>query len=202
MPDEKERERASRTELLPSACGRGWGRGLPGRTRRPQSGDILERLLERNLFANGGHVLVRTEIMRAAGPFRPGLNYGEDWDFFVRVAMQGRFAAASGSRPALFVRRRTEGACLRFGTDPAAFRPCMDAVFGNGALAARLGAKRLSELRKRREAENLWVSGCALLHSGRPSEAREWLRASLLAKPSVKRAALTLMAHLPLAMPI
>jgi hypothetical protein len=48
----------------------------PKRLLRPPSGEILERLVERNLFANGGHVLIRAEAARAVGRFRPGLAYG------------------------------------------------------------------------------------------------------------------------------
>ena len=51
-----------------------------GRWRRPPAGDVLERLLVRNLFANGGHLLLRTTAVLAAGGFLTGLTYGEDWE--------------------------------------------------------------------------------------------------------------------------
>jgi hypothetical protein len=35
----------------------------------------------RNLFSNGGHLLLRRAAVQAAGEFLPGLAYGEDWEF-------------------------------------------------------------------------------------------------------------------------
>ncbi len=169
----------------------------PQRLLRPAGGDILERLLERNLFANGGHVLVRAEAAHAAGGFRPGLTYGEDWEFFIRIALRGAFAVArEPDRPTLLVRRRQAGTYLRLAADPASFAPCMAAIFSNPDLRARFGPI-LPELRARTEAENDWVIGRALLAHGRRGEGLARLRQSLAAKPSLKRLALTASLTLP-----
>jgi glycosyltransferase involved in cell wall biosynthesis len=163
---------------------------------RPPGGELLPGLLERNLFANCGHVLVRASALRETGGFRETLRYGEDWEFLIRLALRGRFACLHRRAPVLFVRRRGSGAYLRQATDPAAFAPCMEAIFGNPALAARFGAK-LAALRARAEAENHWITGRALMTLGRSAEARAWLRRSLRAKPSAARACLLLAAHAP-----
>ena len=42
------------------------------RIRLPPSGDLLPRLLIRNLFANGGHVLIRADVLQRAGGFLRG----------------------------------------------------------------------------------------------------------------------------------
>ena len=48
------------------------GKPVPGsRVSRPESGDLLEALLVRNLFANGGHLLIRRHALDAAGRIRP-----------------------------------------------------------------------------------------------------------------------------------
>ncbi len=168
--------------------------GLSG-TRAPASGDILPRLLERNLFANGGHLLIRRAALERAGGFRPGLAYGEDWELWCRLALLGRFAAAPGSTPALFVRQRAGGATLRMASVADSFRPCMDAIFGNPDLRARFGVKRLATLRRRAEAENAWIIGRELVRHGREPEGRAWLLRSALAKPSLRRAGLLAAAH-------
>ncbi len=62
-----------------------------GSISRPVSGDLLEALLVRNLFANGGHVLIRRHVLETAGPFDPGLSYGEDWEYWIRLALLGPF---------------------------------------------------------------------------------------------------------------
>ena len=166
-----------------------------GTVRRPPPGDILRRLLVGNLFANGGHLLVRSETIRAVGGFLPGIAYGEDWEFWVRIALRGPFVAAPGYMPVLFVRPQAGGAYHRLAADPAAFTPCMDAIFSNPALLARFGPRRLAAIRRRTEAENNWIIGRELLRHGRRHEGLARLRCSIGAAFSVKRAALLAIAH-------
>jgi hypothetical protein len=167
-----------------------------GGKRRPPSGDLLQRLLVRNLFANGGHLLLRADAVRAAGGFLPGIAYGEDWEFWIRIALQGPFASVPGNAPVLFIRRRATGAYLRLATNPDSFTPCMDAIFGNPALLACFGAARLAAIRKRAEAENAWVIGRELIRHREQRLGRAWLRQSFRAAPSAKRAGLLLAACL------
>ena len=165
------------------------------RYRRPPSGELLPRLLIRNLFANGGHVLIRAEALNAAGPFRTGIAYGEDWEFWIRLALQGPFAVVTGTAPVLHVRQNDGGAYHRLAADPASFAPCMDAIFNNPAVLARFGAVRLAAIRRRTEAENAWIIGRELIRHGRVSEGRAWLHRSVRGAPTLKRIALLAVAH-------
>lgn len=174
---------------------------LIGRARHPTPAaprDLLERQVVRNQFANGGHLLIRSTATRQAGPFRAGVVYGEDWEYFVRLALQGPFAFTPTPAPLLFVCSRAEGAYRRLATDPDAFAPCMAAIFGNPDLAARFGAS-LQALHRRADAENAWIIGRELLRNGRVAQGRSWLARSVAAAPSARRVALLAMAHaLPL----
>ena len=154
------------------------------------AGDILERLLEQNLFANGGHLLIRRAVVTATGGFDSGIAYGEDWEYWTRIALAGPFAVVAGAKPLLLVRQRGDGAYLRMASDPGVFRPCMAAIFGNPALAERFGTRRLGDIRRRTEAENAWIVGRELIRHGRAREGRRWLRRSVLAKPSARRVGL------------
>ncbi len=167
-------------------------------SRRPPSGDLLPSLLVRNLFANGGHILIRTKALWATGSFRTDIAYGEDWEFWIRLALQGPFAATCEPGPVLYIRQHDTGAYRRLAMDPDSFAPCMDAIFGNAALIARFGARRLAAIRRRTEAENVWIIGRELIRHGRASEGRMWLRRSLRAAPSVKRVALFAASLLPI----
>jgi len=165
--------------------------GAPaGRARRAESGDVLARLLTRNLFANGGQVLVQRSAALRVGGFRPELRFAEDWEYWVRLAALGRFVAARGRAPVLFVRRRAAGAYLGAAADPAAFAPALAAAYAAPGLAARFGARRLARLRARMGAEAEWVAGRALLWHGRRAEALARLRLAWVARPGVKRAVL------------
>lgn len=179
-----------------SEDGRTW---VESKTGPFPEGDILERLLVRNLFANGGHVLVRTQAVRRAVGFRSDITYGEDWEFWCRLAAQGSFVAVPGREPLLFVRRRGGSATLRMASNPRAFVPCMDAIFTDATLVARLGAGRLHALRRQAEAESRWIIGRELIRHSRRAEGLGWLRRSWLARPSARRALLLAAAHaLPL----
>jgi hypothetical protein len=150
----------------------------------------LESLLVRNPFANGGHLLVRQDAARGAGLFRTDLTYGEDWEYWVRIGLQGAFVCTRDPRALCFVRERPGSAYRTMADDPASFGPSMQAVFSNPDLLARLGPSRLRDARRRAEAENDWVVGRELIRHGRSASGRERLRRSVAAFPSVKRAAL------------
>ncbi len=162
------------------------------------AGEILEVLLVRNLLANGGHLLVRRAAFQRAGGFNPGIRYGEDWECWIRLALEGPFARAVGNDPLLYVRERAGSAYRRMARDPAAFAPAMTAIWQNPALAARLGP-RLPALRRRAEAENDWVVGKELIRHGAIANGQAKLRAAFAAAPGPKRALLLAAAHaLPL----
>jgi CTP:molybdopterin cytidylyltransferase MocA len=159
------------------------------------AGDILERLLVRNLLVNGGHALIRREAFAAAGGFQPQIRYGEDWECWVRLALRGPFATVEGTEPLLFVRERSGSAYRRMAQDPEAFQPAMAAIWSNPALAARLGP-RLARLEARAEAENAWVVGKELIRHGAEAEGRAALRSAFAGAPGPRRAALLAAAHL------
>jgi len=173
-----------------AACGRYARVGMDGASclsSAPPDGWLLERLLIRNLFANGGHLLIRCEAVEAAGDFRRDLCYGEDWEYWVRLALLGEFAAVRSRDPVLFVRERPGGATLSHATDPTAYWPAMDAIHRNPAIALRVGGLRLAYLRRRAEAETAWSVGRELIRHGRQREGRRWLGRSIRASPSLRR---------------
>jgi hypothetical protein len=169
-----------------------------GRVSRPRSGDLLEALLVRNLFANGGHLLIRRHPLEAAGPFNPSLSYGEDWEYWIRLARLGRFAAAGVRGPLLFVRERHDSAYRGMALRPEAFVPCMNAIFNAPELKSNFSAATLARMRRRAEAENNWVVGRELIRHGRMAEGRQFLRRSVVAAPGLKRLALLTSVSFPM----
>jgi glycosyltransferase involved in cell wall biosynthesis len=176
-----------------AACGRYERVGVSGARRlssAPPDGCVLERLLTRNLFANGGHLLIRHEAVEAAGNFRRDLRYGEDWEYWARLALHGEFIALRSRAPVLFVRERPGSATLANATDPAAYWPALDAIHRNPAIALRIGDARMACLRRRAEAETAWSVGRELVRHGRRRDGRNWLARSVRAAPSLRRIAL------------
>lgn len=158
------------------------------------AGDILSRLLIRNLLVNGGHALIRRAAFDAAGGFDPAIRYGEDWECWIRLALQGRFARVGGA-PLLFVRERAGSAYRRMARDPASFAPAMAAIWRNPALKARLGP-RFAAMKARAEAENDWVVGKELIRHGAREDGLATMRRAFAAAPGPKRGVLLAAAHL------
>jgi GT2 family glycosyltransferase len=166
--------------------------------RIPPAGVILRCLLVRNLFANGGHLLIRAEAIRSVGLFRSDIAYGEDREYWIRLALRGPFAVTADKAPVLYVRQHDGGAYRRLAANPASFVPCMEAIFGNPALLTRFGSARLAAIRRPTEAENAWIIGRELVRHGGSREGRVWLRRSVWAAPSLKRIALLAASVLPI----
>ncbi|HEY6431037.1 MAG TPA: glycosyltransferase family 2 protein, partial [Acetobacteraceae bacterium] len=167
----------------------------PHRIKRPSAGDLFPILLERNVFANGGHLLIRSTAADRAGRFRTDLTFGEDWEYWTRLAALGTIAAVGG-RPVLFVRERRDGAYLRQALDPGSFLCCIAAIFENPTIIQRYGRERAQQLRSRALAETMWVFGRALVRQGHHRSGLHALRGSVARKPSVKRLGLLTVAHL------
>ncbi len=167
-----------------------------GMLHRRLQARLLPRLLVRNPFANGGHLLIRRRAIDAAGDFNTALSYGEDWEYWTRLALQGEFVSIHTRKPLLFVRERTGSVCYRMATDPARFACSMAAVYSNPAIIARIGESHLLRLHRRAKAENAWVTGRELIRRGMPREGRAWLRRSLRAAPGLKRLALWFLSRL------
>jgi glycosyltransferase involved in cell wall biosynthesis len=162
------------------------------RRQAPRTRDLLPRLVVGNVFANGGHVLIRAAAWRAAGPFSTALSYGEDWEFWLRLALQGPFAAIGGA-PALFVRRRAGSKMHGGATLPQTYRPVLEAIRANPAIAARLGGRRFGSLCRRAEAEFAWTMGRELLRRGQVREAWAPLRRGMFGRPRPLRLVLLAM---------
>ena len=176
--------------------GRSPGHGRP--VWRPESGDMLEALMVRNLFANGGHLLIRRRILETAGPFHTGLTYGEDWEYWNRLARLGSFAASASCAPLLFVRERQDSAYHHMAARPESFVPCMDAIYSSAGARSRFSVVDLTRLRRAADAENDWIIGRELIRHGKAAEGRRFLRLSVTLAPSLKRLALLAAASLPI----
>jgi glycosyltransferase involved in cell wall biosynthesis len=140
----------------------------------PARRDVLPCLILGNLFANGGHMLIRASAWAGAGGFREDLRFAEDWEFWLRLALQGSLLPLGGP-PLLFVRRRQGSLMQGAATRLAAYEPALAAIAGNAALRARLGPARLARLLHRARRELLWTVGREMLRRGEARNALPFL---------------------------
>lgn len=174
---------------------------FPARGRRvhgtvPLGRALLPALLIGNRFANGGHLLIRRTALNAAGRFREALQFGEDWEYWVRLALCGRFIRAPGHRPTLYVRDRAGSAYRATAHVTSGYTACLDAVFSLAALRDHFSVDELAQFRSRAEAERDWIAGRELLRLRRFHEGLALLNQSVAAAPSPKRRALRAFAHI------
>ena len=181
----------SAPDARPDAFPETWGR--QGRRAAPRTRDLLPALMRGNVFANGGHVMIRASAWSAAGQYREELSFGEDWEFWLRLSLQGPFLAVGGA-PLLFIRRRAGSAMDGKATQMASYRPTLAAIAGNGAVAERLGPRRFQRLLRRAETELHWTVGRETLRRGDAAGAFPLLRRGLWGRFRPQRIALLALA--------
>jgi glycosyltransferase involved in cell wall biosynthesis len=121
----------------------------------PQT-DQLKALIEKNYIVNGGALAIRADAVRAAQGYTQGMTYGEDWEFWCRLLLQGDLAVVPGDR-ILYYRQVASGANYQarasFFTTKV---PCLEAVGANPQIQARMGAQ-LGRLLKARQVDIYWA---------------------------------------------
>lgn len=128
------------------------GSPLPGNsnTALAEGGDHLAKLLRKNFVVNGGALAIRREAVDAIGGYALDLAYGEDWEFWCRLAERGNFAIVAGD-PVLAYRQMQAGANYRARGSVFALRvSCIEKIAARDSLRLRYGRKLNRLLRGRR----------------------------------------------------
>jgi hypothetical protein len=161
---------------------------------RYPDGDVLEPMLRGNFLANGGHVLIRTEVARRLGGFDTRLRLSEDWEFWCRLAAEGTFAFI-GTEPEVFsLRVRPGSSSGGLSVDWANHRPSLDAILGNAAIRGRFSDAAWRRLSQAMLASHMWECGRVNFTMRRFRDARRLMLGALRLEPTPKRAVLFLAA--------
>jgi glycosyltransferase involved in cell wall biosynthesis len=159
------------------------------------SGDVLLEVIERSIFTNGGHVLLRRDIALAIDGFDPRLNLAEDWEFFCRAAARGRFVFIGQVPEVLYLRLRPGSASRGPARTWEKSLPAMQAVFENDHIRRSIPAQRWAVLRRRVMASQLWEFGRVSFCERRYALGRRYMWRSLLTAFAAKRAAMLLLSY-------
>ncbi|WP_343116284.1 glycosyltransferase family A protein [Ostreiculturibacter nitratireducens] len=133
------------------------GSPLPGNDNVALAGtdDHLTKLLQKNFVVNGGALAIRRETIEASGGYDTDLAYGEDWEFWCRLAERGDFALIPGA-PVLSYRQRASGANYRArGSVLARNVPCLMKISANRSLRNRYGGE-LDRILRKRQIDIFW----------------------------------------------
>ena len=159
------------------------------------TGDILLDVVERSIFANGGHVLLRRDVALAIGGFDARLSLSEDWEFFCRASAQGRFVFIGQVPEVLYLRLRAGSLSRATSRRWGRSLPAMQAVFDNGEIRKRIPAARWKAMRRRVIASHLWEFGRVNFCERRYAVARRYMWRSLFTAFVAKRAAMLLLSY-------
>jgi glycosyltransferase involved in cell wall biosynthesis len=153
-------------------------------------GDVLETMLRENFFANGGHVLIRSEVAKALGGFNAGIRLSEDWEFWCRLAARGPFAFI-GNEPEVFsLRVRPGSSSGGLSVDWANHQPCLDAIAGNREIRERFDAGKWQRLSRSMRASGMWEAGRVNFTMRRFGTARKLMWRAFGMEPTPKRGAM------------
>lgn len=163
--------------------------------QRYPSGDILSVVIEHNIFANGGHVLLRRDAVAAIGGFDTRLSLSEDWEFLCRAASRGKFVFIGQVPEVLYLRLRSGSLSRSSARSWEKSLPAMRAVLENEAFQRRFSRRRWAQLCRRVEASHLWEFGRVSFCERRYDVARTYMWRSLLTAFSLKRAVMLALSY-------
>ena len=112
--------------------------------------DTLRYLVSKNFIVCGA-ICIRTDAARSVHGFNPTLKWGEDWEFWCRLAVLGDFAAMPDDVVLLY-RQHFSSANFRLKNSP--LRPnfkAIEAVYSNPAIQQRFSR---GELRRKAKARS------------------------------------------------
>ena len=160
------------------------------------SGDVLTSMLGHNFLANGGQILVRTDVAKRVGGFLTHLKLSEDWEFWCRLAAAGEFLLIDKS-PEVFSLRMSDASVTRSAASVwSNYLPAFNAVFSNTALQARYSTRAWRKIRARAWAEQRWEFGRVSFTQRAYAAAFHAMRESLLGYAPPKRLVLASLAVL------
>lgn len=147
--------------------------------QRPMpGGDLVPALLEANVIIAGGSVLFRTRTARDTGGLDESLVHGEDWDFWLRLALLGDFLVI-GDPPVFFYRLHADSLSRAGGRRATDQTLLGERIFGNPTIQKRFDAATLARARRRFDANSHAMAATDALQRRRWRDARQEFSASL-----------------------
>jgi glycosyltransferase involved in cell wall biosynthesis len=118
--------------------------------------DTLRHLVAKNFIVCGA-ICIRTDAARSVGGFSPSLKWGEDWEFWCRLAVLADFAAMPDDVVLLY-RQHFSSANFRLRNSP--LHPnfkAIDAVYSNPAISRLFSPVELKRRRRLARIDAFWT---------------------------------------------
>jgi glycosyltransferase involved in cell wall biosynthesis len=120
------------------------------------AGDTLRHLIAKNFIVCGA-ICIRTQAAQLVRGFNPDLKWGEDWEFWCRLAVLGDFAAMPG-QVVLLYRQHFTSTNFKLRNSPLQpnFR-AIEAVYSNPAIKNRFSPAELRRRRRLAHIDGFWT---------------------------------------------
>jgi glycosyltransferase involved in cell wall biosynthesis len=144
--------------------------------------DTLRHLVAKNFIVCGA-ICIRTEAARLVRGFSPGLKWGEDWEFWCRLAVLGDFAAMP-DEVVLMYRQHCSSANFKWRNSP--LRPdfkAIDAVYSNPAVRQCFSPAGLKRRRRLAQIDAFWAAARNAYVQGRTVEFLTYMVVGVLRYP-------------------
>jgi glycosyltransferase involved in cell wall biosynthesis len=144
--------------------------------------DTLRNLVAKNFIVCGA-ICIRTDAARLVRGFNPALNWGEDWEFWCRLAALGDFAAMPND-VVLMYRQHWSSTNFRWRNSP--LRPdfeAIDAVYSNPAIRQHFTPAELKRRRRLAQIDAFWTGARNAYVQGRTIEFLTYMTVGALRYP-------------------
>jgi glycosyltransferase involved in cell wall biosynthesis len=144
--------------------------------------DTLRNLVAKNFIVCGA-ICIRTDAARLVRGFNPALKWGEDWDFWCRLAVLGDFVAMPND-VVLMYRQHWSSANFRWRNSP--LRPdfeAIDAVYSNPAIQQHFSPAELKRRRRLAQIDAFWTATRNAYVQGRTIEFLTYMTVGALRYP-------------------
>lgn len=146
------------------------------------AGDTLRNLVTKNFIVCGA-ICIRTEAARRVQGFNPELKWGEDWEFWCRLAVLADFAAMPDDVVLLY-RQHCGSTNSRWRNSP--IRPdykAIEAVYANAGVRQKLPAAELKRRKRLAQIDAFWTAARNAFVQGRSIEFLTYLIVGALRYP-------------------
>lgn len=143
--------------------------------------DTLRHLVGKNFIVCGA-ICIRTGAARLVRGFSPSLTWGEDWEFWCRLALLGDFAALN--EIVLLYRQHCSSTNYRWRNSP--IRPNFDAieaVYSNAAIQRRFQPAELKRRKRLARIDAFWTGARNAFVQGRMMEFLSYVSVGMLRYP-------------------
>lgn len=147
------------------------------------SGSVLKKFLARNYIATTGICCIKADIITKSGLFNPTLRTVQDWEYWCRLACEGKFFFISDVIIMKY-RKHPSSATSTKGDNPDLFfMPAVNAVYSNERILNIVPKEELDKLKRSRLSHNYMMTSYKFIAKKKQIEGLKFLLRAIIKYP-------------------